>query len=569
MSLASCAPTCALSARQQAVTPRSISSHLALLCIAIAIPLLACATAIQWTYANAEQQKLEDRGIGSVRQIAQLLDFDILSLQAILGNLASSLLIQSGDYTQFDAIARAFTEKTNIPVILSDPAGHALLDTSRDFGSELPNVDPSIREASQIRQPNVTNIYRDPITHEASYAIVAPIFLRSTADLTHVLHFRISTQRVLDVLLRSVNSQNIRASVIDRTGRILARSLNNASAQGMLWQGFERVSGVGEGVFRHANLEGVGSVTSFTRMQSTGWLVVDGVDSNVVDSPWRALVWQVAGMTGATFLTVGLIGLFLSRRLQASLQMLEANTIRIGAGAPLWDVVTPVLEVNRIGAFLTRSSVELQQANEGREALLFEVNHRVKNSLAVVTSILSMHARQSSSEQEKQALIELRSRIEIIARVHQSLYESGHHTRVNVGNFLKEVATTTLQALDPRRGCTLIATCDPDVIMPVSYTTPLALVAAELITNAIKHALKTDGRGAIAMRFHREGERGLSLQIVDDGVGLPADFDPARSKGVGMRIITGLLKQLRATMTTNAGEPGARFLITLDMMDDG
>jgi two-component sensor histidine kinase len=110
----------------------------------------------------------------------------------------------------------------------------------------------------------------------------------------------------------------------------------------------------------------------------------------------------------------------------------------------------------------------------------------------------------------------------------------------------------------------LSADVEPDVIMPVYRTTPLALIASELITNAVKHAQAAGRRCNITMRFAREGEHGLSLMIADDGVGLEADFDTLRSGGVGMRIITGLLKQLRAKMTTNAGAPGARFLIILD-----
>jgi two-component sensor histidine kinase len=299
-------------------------------------------------------------------------------------------------------------------------------------------------------------------------------------------------------------------------------------------------------------------------MRTNGWIVTSGVNAEIVDGPIRLLIWQLVGIAGLTALIAGLMGVLLSRRILSSCHVLEAETIRIGQGEPLRPVRTPVLEINRIGAFLAASSMELQQANEAREGLLYEVNHRVKNSLAVVTSILSLQARQTFDPKEKRGLVELRSRIDIIARVHQSLYESGHHNSVNVGAFLKEVATTTLQALDSNRNCALSADVEPDVIMPVYRTTPLALIASELITNAVKHAQAAGRRCNITMRFAREGEHGLSLMIADDGVGLEADFDTLRSGGVGMRIITGLLKQLRAKMTTNAGAPGARFLIILD-----
>jgi two-component sensor histidine kinase len=291
---------------------------------------------------------------------------------------------------------------------------------------------------------------------------------------------------------------------------------------------------------------------------------MSAIDAEIIDGPIRLLIWQLVGIGGLTALIAGLLGVVLSQRLLVACKMLEASTIRIGLGEPLPPLHTSVLEVNRIGDILAHASRELQQANDAREGLLYEVNHRVKNSLAVVTSILSMQARQTSDPREKRGLLELRSRIDVIARVHQSLYESGHHNSVNVGVFLKEVATTTMQALDSKRNCELNASVDSDVIMPVYRTTPLALIASELITNAIRHAQRPDGRCNVTMRFARDGENGLSLMIEDDGVGLAAHFDPQRSGGVGMRIITGLLKQLRAKMTTNAGEPGAQFLIILD-----
>lgn len=545
------------------VRPRSVASHLALLCIAVTIPVLACVSAVLWRYADAEQRKLESRGLESVREISEVLNIDILSLSAILRTLSASSRIQVGDLPSFYDSALEVTRQTDLPVVLSDRDGRTILNTRFPLGSELPDVDPGVHRAIEAKGPIVTDLFTGATGRHLMYAVAVPVFRRNSEDVTHVLHFSINPRRIRDILLRNIGAQQERASVIDRNGRILARTLNDEMAQGLKWQGFARAAGEKDGVFRHKNLEGVESLTSFTRMRSTGWIVVNGVDSEVVDGPMRVLLWQLAAIAALTALIAGAIGFVLSRRLLTSLQLLETNTIRIGAGAPLRRIVTPVLEVNRIADFLTNSSKELQQANEAREALLYEVNHRVKNSLAVVTSILSMQARQTSTAQERRALIELRARIDVIARVHQSLYESGCHNSVHVGEFISEVATTTLQALDPGRTFQLSADCETGVVMPVHRITPLALIAAELITNAVKHAHPSARGCKITIRFAHQGANGLTLLVADDGEGLAADFDPSRSTGVGMRIITGLLKQLRGAMTTNAGEPGARFLITL------
>lgn len=544
--------------------PRSIASHLALLCIAVAIPILACASAVLWRYADVEQHKLEKSGVASVREISEILDLDIQSLKAVLRALSASSRIPDNDLESFYRSAVEVARQTSLAVVLSDAQGRAILDTSYPLGTVLPDIDASIRKVLETRQPLVTNLIREAVTQLPLYAVATPVFRYNTNEVTHVLNFNINTQRLRDILIRNMRTPDVRGLVVDHDGYILANSPRNGPSIGDVWRSFARVGQDREGVFRHQDSKRVETLVSFTRMRSTGWIVMSGVDAEIVDGPIRLLIWQLVGIAGLTATIAGLTGVLLSRRLLAACKLLEANTIRIGLGQPLVHLQTPVLEVNRIDDFLAHASKELQQANEAREALLYEVNHRVKNSLAVVTSILSMQARQTSDAREKRGLVELRSRIDIIARVHQSLYESGHHNSINVGVFLEEVATTTMQALDSHHNCELNATVDTNVIMPVYRTTPLALVAAELITNAIKHAHEPDRRCIITMRFARDGANGLSLLIADDGVGLDAAFDPLDSGGVGMRIITGLLKQLRARMTTNAGEPGARFLIVLD-----
>ena len=227
MSLASLALPCAPAPEAKAVRPRSIASHLALLCVAVAIPILTCVSAVLWRYADAEKHKLEDRGILSVREISEVLDIDISSLEAILRTLATSTRVQTREYATFYANAREVTRQTNLPVILSDAQGHAILDTSQPFGATLPDLDDAVRRAAAGGEAGVTDLYRTP---EAQYAIVAPVFHRDTGEITHLLHFSIGAHRVRDILLRSIGAQNVRTSVIDRTGRILTRSLNNETA---------------------------------------------------------------------------------------------------------------------------------------------------------------------------------------------------------------------------------------------------------------------------------------------------------------------------------------------------
>jgi hypothetical protein len=410
--------------------PRSIASHLALLCIAVALPLFACASTVLWRYADVEQRKLESRGVASAREVAEILDIDILSLTAIARALSTSSQISNNDLESFYRSASEVARQNNLAVVLSDPQGRTILDTNYPLGTILPDIDASLRKVVETRQPLVTDLVWQAVTLLPSYTVAAPVFRYNTSEVTHVLSFDVHTPRLREILERNIRTPEARGLVVDREGHILARSSPNGRENGAPWRSFARVGLRKEGVFRHTNFKGVETIISFTRMRTNGWIVTSGVNAEIVDGPIRLLIWQLVGIAGLTALIAGLMGVLLSRRILSSCHVLEAETIRIGQGEPLRPVRTPVLEINRIGAFLAASSMELQQANEAREGLLYEVNHRVKNSLAVVTSILSLQARQTSDPKEKRGLVELRSRIDIIARVHQSLYESGHHNSV-------------------------------------------------------------------------------------------------------------------------------------------
>ncbi|WP_176556104.1 PAS domain-containing protein [Rubellimicrobium rubrum] len=209
-----------------------------------------------------------------------------------------------------------------------------------------------------------------------------------------------------------------------------------------------------------------------------------------------------------------------------------------------------------------RTEAELAEALAAKEVLLHEVNHRVKNSLQLVTSLLMLQAGQAKDVQLRQALLEARGRLSVVASMHQRLYSTSQHDRVDFGEYLRDMAAETLRSLGSDDRVTLRAEVEADVVVPLQQAVPLALVVSELVTNTVKYAFAGREKGCLLVALCRTAN-GARIEVADDGVGLPEGFDPARSVGLGMKIVTALVRQVRGTLEVASHGPGATFVINV------
>jgi two-component sensor histidine kinase len=124
---------------------------------------------------------------------------------------------------------------------------------------------------------------------------------------------------------------------------------------------------------------------------------------------------------------------------------------------------------------------------------------------------------------------------------------------------LKDVCGDAIRASSH---CQLHYTADSDLRVDADRAIPIALITNELITNAAKHAF-SDGSspGHIDVRLAKGAGATVSLLVSDNGPGLPADFDMAKSKGLGMRVVLALTKQLGGTITHHSDETGTKFIL--------
>lgn len=204
-----------------------------------------------------------------------------------------------------------------------------------------------------------------------------------------------------------------------------------------------------------------------------------------------------------------------------------------------------------------RTEKALGEALDTQAILALEASHRVKNSLQIVAGMLALQARATASREVKAAIEDAHTRISTVAQVHDRLWRSHEVRSVDLGEFMGDLCRE-LQGTAP--GVRLSYAIEPMQIL-ADQAIPLALVTSELVTNAIKYACP-DGHGTVAVRLDRVGDDRLRLEVSDSGPGLPEGFDPARgSTSLGMRLITGFVRQLDGHLTASSTGHGAQFVI--------
>ncbi|MBT9473577.1 MAG: CHASE3 domain-containing protein [Pseudomonadota bacterium] len=194
-----------------------------------------------------------------------------------------------------------------------------------------------------------------------------------------------------------------------------------------------------------------------------------------------------------------------------------------------------------------------------RTLLLDEVNHRVKNSLQQIASVVRLQSRTVEHADSREALEKTLDRIIAVGRVHEQLYKAGGRIGYfDAGHYAEALARDLVESLG--REDVALETEIQSAVLDVRQAVPLALILNELITNALKYGCPPDRPSRIRVAFGTEGE-GYRLTVSDDGDGLPAGFTPDTKKSLGMRAIEALARQLGGRFEIGQPTRGAAFAV--------
>jgi two-component sensor histidine kinase len=203
-----------------------------------------------------------------------------------------------------------------------------------------------------------------------------------------------------------------------------------------------------------------------------------------------------------------------------------------------------------------KSLRDKRQLLQRQDILTQEFEHRLSNSLQLIVGLLSLQSSAGTTLEAAEQLTIAAKRVTALGRVHQRLHLLDHQRNVQFKRYLQDLCGDLSDLLLQERVGRVVVS-GTNVKLATALGIPLGFIVSELITNSAKYA-----KGDITVRMEKSAF-GHSLSVSDEGPGLPAAYDPGRSKGLGMKIIQTLVKQIGGELQFAPGDGGRGTRVTV------
>jgi len=204
-----------------------------------------------------------------------------------------------------------------------------------------------------------------------------------------------------------------------------------------------------------------------------------------------------------------------------------------------------------------------------KELLLKEIHHRVKNNMAVISSLLGLQADTFDDPRFVKALKNSQNRIRSMVLVHEKLYKAGDFSRIDFADYTRGLVGHIAQFSNMKKHTVSVAIEAGDILLGIDLSIPCGLIINELVTNAFKHAFPQDQDGKIDIRMQRiKQDKFYRLMVSDNGVGLPPHIDINSTTSFGLHLVNLLTQQLGGTLEIER-EKGTAINITFPALTRG
>ena len=545
--------------------PRGISWHLSSFAVVLAIPAMILAAVVGYQYTSTERSKLFDSALRWAHAAAANVDNELVAANAVMDVLASSSEIAKGDFGSFFVRVKQLRLPGGSWVVVSDRDDNVVVSTRMNkVGPYGISAKKEINDfVFQNKKKLTTGIYFGSNSNEWITVVAEPVFGNDGVVLYCVMYV-IPAHRWLDLLNEVSLPEGWFITLDDAEGAIIARTINHDKYVGKnsVQPVYDRIramtpgdDGTWDDIVSIDNRPVIGS---YYKMSGSGWVVTVSAGSSVYSQPLLHAVTVASLTTIAMWLSSWLAARILTRRLSNAIHMLEVKSDALKSERVISIPPTIVSEVNIAIVAMREAATLLIRRQQTESLMLRELNHRVKNSLQNVASVLRLQQRVSPPE-VREALNNASLRVTAIGRVHEGLYNmvDMSASSVYLGKLLHDVSTAMMVDFD-----TEIHNMSLDIDLAV----PMSLMMTEAVVNAIKHGKPADRPDytPVHVYFGPHGDIDHWKLIVRDyGKGFPTGFEDLRHTTVGIKLMKMMATQLNGEIIFgNHPDGGAVVTVT-------
>jgi PAS domain S-box-containing protein len=209
-----------------------------------------------------------------------------------------------------------------------------------------------------------------------------------------------------------------------------------------------------------------------------------------------------------------------------------------------------------------RAAIEeqLRASLKEKEVLIREVNHRVKNNMQVITSLLNLQSGQIQEAHIRELFRESQHRIQTMALIHDTLYASQDLANIDLAPFTATLASYLSDSYGGEANRIALHIQVDDVSVSPDIAIPYGLILNELVSNCLKHAFPDGRSGQVQVLLWRDAAGQATLTVHDNGCGLPPDLDIRSTESLGLQLVNALTEQLRGTIALDRDD-GTTFTL--------
>jgi two-component sensor histidine kinase len=517
-----------------------IRLHLAIYGMLIVCPLLVVGVLVSNLYVSKERRALQGGAHAIVRDATAAIDRELDRYQMALRVLSASENLVQGNLRRFYLQAKAFTE--TVPgsnVVLRHLDGHAIFATSLPWGAAPAKFrDDALRSADrraiESRTAVVSDLLIGSTSSDAVIAVEQPVV--ADGEVAYLLTMAISPVGIRNILLSHLEGSGWLLRVTDNNELNIARSWDGERFAGPDGDrsvgtrpavGFIEKARDSAGSFISTTIDGIPVFNAYLRSSLSGWRVSAGIPISDLEAPLYRSILVLTIIAGVGLVSSLLLAIFYGQFLARPVQALHGLALSTGRGSV--DVMrTGVTELDGVAASLARFIMLLKDRDRVQSMLVNELNHRVRNTLAVIQALATQTRRRSNSLDDFGVAFE--GRLMAMARSHSVLSRTKWR-----GGDLEEIVSESCKPFCEKHRLSVEG---PRVALPPRAVVGMSMVIHELATNSVKYGAFSDPSGNVQVRWDVH-DRELRFAWKEQN---GAPIQPSQRKGFGSVLISSIIE---------------------------